>query len=136
MDHRRFDRLTRQVGQQTDRRSMIRTAIGGTLAVLGLGLAGRGAGAQSGREGGNCFTDADCETGLVCEGVGTSFIGSLIAEGYGPPTAGTLFGPQPGACRFRSGDNCAHSGQFCRNDGDCCNGLNLVCRNDTCKRSN
>jgi hypothetical protein len=136
MDDSRFDRLTRHIGHQTDRRSIVKTALGGTLALLGLGLAGRGAGAQSGREGGSCFTDADCETGLICEGVGTSFIGGLIAAGYGPPGAGTLFGPVPGTCHYRSGDNCAHSGQFCRNTDDCCNGLNLECHNDTCQRRN
>lgn len=136
MDNSRFDRLTRRVAKQADRRAMFKTAAGGALALLGLGAAGRTAGAQSGREGGRCFADADCETGLVCEGVSPSFIGSLIDEGYGPPTAGVLFGPNPGTCRYRSGDNCAHSGQFCRNDGDCCNGLNLVCRNDKCQRGN
>ena len=135
MDDSRFDRLTRQVARQTDRRTMVRTAAGGALALLGLGAAGRGAAAQSGREGGNCFSNADCETGLVCEGVTPSFLGGLIAQGYGPPTAAAFFPDRPGTCRYRS-DNCAHSGQFCRNDGDCCNGLNLVCRNDKCQRSN
>lgn len=136
MDNSRFDRLTRQVAQQTDRRAMFRTAAGGALALLGLGAARREAGAQSGFEGGRCFTDADCDTGLICQGVTPSFIGLLIGEGYGPPSAEAFFGPNPGACRYRSGDNCAHVGQACRNDGDCCNGLNLVCNNDTCRRSN
>jgi hypothetical protein len=136
MDDSRFDRLTRQVAKQTDRRSMFKTAAGGALALLGLGAAGRGAGAQSGFEGGRCFTTADCGDGLVCEGVTPSFISVLIGEGYGPPSAAGLFGPNPGTCRFRSGDNCAHSGQECRNDDDCCNGLNLECRNDTCQRRN
>src|SRR5215217_2017711 len=134
MDDSRFDRLTRQVAQQTDRRTMVKTAIGGTLALLALGTIGRKVEAESGREGGNCFTDADCETGLVCEGVTTSFIGGLIAEGFGPPDAGALFGPRPGTCRYRSGDNCTHSGQFCQNDSDCCNGLNLTCHNNKCER--
>ena len=136
MDNSRFDRLTRQVARQTDRRAMFKTAAGGALALLGLGAAGRGAAAQGGFEGGRCFTDADCGTGLVCEDVTPSFIGQLIGEGYGPPTAGALFGPNPGTCRYRSGDNCAHSGQECRNDDDCCNGLNLVCHNDRCQRRN
>ena len=136
MDDSRFDRLTRQVARQTDRRAMFKTAAGGALALLGLGAAGRSAGAQGGFEGGRCFIDADCGTGLICEGVRPSFVGGLIAEGYGPPTAGTLFSPLPGACRYRSGDNCAHSGQDCRGDDDCCNGLNVVCRNDKCQRRN
>ena len=136
MDDRRFDRLTRQVAKQTDRRAMFKTAAGGALALLGIGAAGRRVGAQSGFEGSRCLTDADCGTGLVCEGVAPSFIGLLIGEGYGPPSAGALFGPNPGTCRYRSGDNCAHSGQECRNDDDCCNGLNLVCHNDKCQRRN
>ena len=136
MDDNRFDDLTRRVGRQTDRRVMFKTTAGGALALLGLGAARRGVGAQSGREGGNCFTNADCEIGLVCEGGGLSFIGQLIGEGYGPPSAETFFGPIPGTCRYRSGDNCAHSGQFCRNDVDCCNSLNLVCRNAKCQRDN
>jgi hypothetical protein len=136
MDNNRFDRLTRRVGRQTDRRAMFKTAAGGALALLGLGVAGRETGAQSGFEGGRCFTDADCDTGLVCQGVTESFIGQLIGEGYGPPSAEAFFGPNPGTCRYRSGDNCAHVGQACRNDGDCCNGLNLFCNNDTCHRRN
>ena len=36
MDDRRFDRLTRQVGQQTDRRAMFKTAAGGALSLVGL----------------------------------------------------------------------------------------------------
>ncbi len=136
MDDCRFDRLTRQVARQTDRRAMFKTAAGGALALFGLGAAGRAAGAQSGFEGSRCFTDADCGTGLVCEGVSPSLIGQLIGEGYGPPAAEAFFGPNPGTCRYRSGDNCAHSGQACGNDDDCCNGLNLVCHNDKCQRRN
>jgi hypothetical protein len=135
MDDARFDRLTRQVGQQTGRRTMVKTALGGALTLVGLGAAGRRASAQSEREGSNCFTDADCGTGLFCEDVSPSLIGGLISEGYGPPAAGALFGPSSGTCRYRS-DNCGHSGQFCRNDGDCCNGLSLICRNDKCQRDN
>ena len=136
MDDNRFDSLTRRVGRQTDRRAMFKTAAGGALALLGFGATRRQVGAQSGFEGSNCFTTADCGTGLVCEGGGPSFIGQLIGEGYGPPFAEAFFGPIPGTCRFRSGDNCAHSGQECRNDDDCCNGLNLECHNDKCQRGN
>lgn len=132
MDAERFDRLTRQAA----RRPLLQAALGGAVALLGFGAARGGANAQSEREGSNCFTDADCGTGLLCEGVRPSLIGGLIGEGYGPPSAASLFGPLPGACRYRSGDNCARSGQFCRNDSDCCNGLNLICRNDKCQRDN
>lgn len=135
MDDNRFDLLTREVGLQTGRRTLVKTALGGALTLVGFGAAGRRAGAKSEREGSNCFTNADCGTGLICEGVRPSLIGGLVSEGYGPPTAGALFGPNPGTCRYRS-DNCGRSGQFCRSDGDCCNGLNLTCRNDKCQRDN
>jgi hypothetical protein len=127
MDANRFDHLSRQVGRQSDRRRMLKSIAGSALALVGVGAIQRRAGAQSGREGSNCFSTADCETGLICEGVGLSFLGELIASGYGPSYAGDLFGTSPGTCRYRGDDNCAHSGQYCREDADCCNGLNLTC---------
>jgi hypothetical protein len=134
MDSDRFDALSRRVATRTDRRKMLRSAAAGALAVVGLGAASRGAAAQSGREGSSCFANDDCETGLICEGVRTPFIATLIGQGYGPPSAAGLFPTRAGTCRYRSGDNCARSGQFCRNTSDCCNGLNLTCRNDKCQR--
>ena len=134
MDSDRFDALSRKIAARTDRRKVLRSAAAGTLAVVGLGAVGRQVSADSGREGSNCFSNFDCETGLICEGVTTPLIGVLIGEGFGPPSAGSLFGPRPGTCRYRGGDNCAKSGQFCRNTSDCCNGLNLTCRNDKCQR--
>jgi hypothetical protein len=109
---------------------MLKGIAGSALALVGVRTVQRHAGAQSGVEGSNCFSDADCETNLVCEGVTPSFISVLIGEGYGPPSAAGLFGPNSGTCRYRSGDNCAHSGQYCRSDDDCCNGLNLTCNRD------
>jgi hypothetical protein len=133
MDPHRFDRLSRQIGRQADRRTIFRTAAGGALALLGVGAAQQRA-AANGREGSSCFANDDCETGLICEGAGLSFLGQLIAAGYGPPSAAPLVGARAGTCRYRSGDNCARSGQFCRSDNDCCNGLNLVCRGSECER--
>jgi hypothetical protein len=133
MDADRFDRLSRRIGQRADRRSMFRAALGGSLAVLGIGTSVRNAAAITGEHGAECFTNADCETGLTCEGASRGLLGGLVAEGpYGPPIAATLFGPSPGRCRYRQG--CATSGQFCERNSDCCNGLNLVCRGRECQR--
>ena len=133
MDARRFDRLSRHVGQQTDRRRMIKAAAGGALGLLSLGTLRREAAAATGTEGDECVTNADCRTGLVCQGGSTGLLGGVVAEGpYGPPVASTLFGPSPGRCRYRQG--CATSGQFCESDSDCCSGSNLVCRGRECQR--
>lgn len=134
MDAERFDALSRRIGKRTDRRTMLRAAAAGTLALAGLGAAGRAAQASDGRDGSSCFANSDCETGLICEGVSTPLIATLIGEGFGPPSAAGFFPTRAGTCRYRGGDNCAKSGQFCRNTSDCCNGLNLTCRNDKCQR--
>jgi len=131
MDADRFDRLSRQVRRQSNRRRMLKGIAASALALVGVGAIQRRAGAQSGVEGSNCFSNADCESSLVCEGVGLTFLGELIASGYGPSFAGDIFNTtSPGTCRYRSGDGCAHSGQYCRSDDDCCNGLNLTCNRD------
>lgn len=91
-------------------------------------------GAQRGQARSSCFANDDHETGPICERVTTLAVGTLIGEGFGPPSAATFFPTHAGVCRYRGGDNRARSGQFCRNDNDCCNGLNLVCRNDKCQR--
>lgn len=136
MDEKEFDRLARRVGTQANRRTMLRAAAGGGLALFGLGAMRRQVAAADGREGSQCFTNSDCETGLICQGASSGLLGGLIASGiYGPPGTGALFGPRSGTCRYRDG-GCAKSGQFCRNNGDCCNGLNLICRNDKCQRDN
>jgi hypothetical protein len=133
MDDRRFDRWTRQVARQSDRRTLLRTAAGSALTLLGLAAASREVAAQSGSEGSSCAADADCESGLVCGGVTPSFLGGLIAQGYGPPSAAAFFPPRNGTCRYRH-DGCAHAGQYCATGADCCNGRNLICRNHECQR--
>ncbi|MCC7022097.1 MAG: hypothetical protein IT338_04680 [Thermomicrobiales bacterium] len=133
MDPQRFDQLTRRIGRQASRRALVKTSAGGALALLGLGLARRGAGAVRGQEGDSCTTSGDCQTGLVCQGASRGLLGGLVAEGpYGPPGAATLFGPTSGTCRYR--DHCAKSGQYCERNSDCCNGLNLVCQGHECQR--
>ena len=137
MDPKRFDRLARHVGDQSDRRHIVKVAASGALALLGLGAARTRSQAASGRDGDSCSTSADCETGLICQGASSGLLGGIIAEGpYGPPAASSIFGPREGTCRYRSGDDCARSGQYCRNNSDCCNGLNLVCRGQECQRRN
>ena len=130
MDADWFDRLSRQVGRQSDRRRMLKGIAGSALALVGVGAKQRLAAAQSGVQGSSCFSDADCENSLVCEGAGLTFLGELIAGGYGPAFAGDILGTRAGTCRYRSGEGCAHSGQYCRSDDDCCNGLNLTCNRD------
>lgn len=77
MDDRRFDELTRQVGELVDRRSTIKGVVGGALAALlgsvGLAEAGhrdrrrRRRRDRGGREGDRCGgNDGDCRRGLRC----------------------------------------------------------------------
>lgn len=111
MDGKRFDYLTRSLGEQTDRRGMARAAAGGALALLGLGALGSEAFAKNnnnksgGFEGDTCDTNSDCRKGLRCKGAGR--------------------------CRYKA--NCGgKQGDACKNSGDCCNGLR--CKNDKCKK--
>ena len=134
MDPQRFDQMTRQVGTQTDRRHIVKSVASGALALLGLGIVQSRTRAASGKDGDTCSTNADCETGLICQGASRGLLGGIVAEGpYGPPYAADLLGPSDGTCRYRDG-NCAKSGQYCSKNSDCCNGSNLVCRGHKCKR--
>ncbi|MFN8592297.1 MAG: hypothetical protein U0031_12630 [Thermomicrobiales bacterium] len=71
MDERRFDHLTRIISEQPDRRSMLKAASGGALAVLGASVLGRTADAQDvvaegkGFKGSKCDDNNDCKKGLV-----------------------------------------------------------------------
>jgi hypothetical protein len=137
MDARNFDRLSRHVGAQRMRRTMLRSALGGALALLGAGAVGREVtAAATGYNGDPCFTAADCQTGLVCQGGSTGILGGTLAGGpYGPPSAAPLLEGSSGRCRYHSSCG-AKSDQACRNTGDCCSGLNLHCHNNTCRRRN
>lgn len=136
MDTTRFDRLTRQVAGQSDRRSMVKAALAGTLAMVGAGALGRRASANDGFEGAVCSSSADCKTGLVCEGSSTGILGGALAGvPYGPPGVDLpLISGSTGHCRYRSGDSCAKVNQACNRTSDCCNGLGLSCHNKKCKR--
>lgn len=136
MDPNRFDRLSRRIGRQTDRRQLAKITAGGTLAVLGLGAVQHQARAVRGQEGDPCTTNGDCQTGLVCQGASRGLLGGLVAAGpYGPPSVASLLGSTSGTCRYRDG-SCAKSGQYCERTSDCCNGLNLVCQGHECQRRN
>jgi hypothetical protein len=108
----RFDRLSRTIGAQTDRRGMLKAAAGGTLALLGVGALGRPAAAaqdvtaeSNGFKGDKCDNNNDCKKGLRCG--------------------------NNGRCEYKK--NCGgKKGAACKNNGDCCG--NLRCKNKRCKR--
>lgn len=113
MDGNRFDNLSKTIGEQTSRRGMLKTAAGGTLAVLGLGALGRVALGQDvtaesqGFKGDDCESDDDCRRGLICNS----------------------------ASRCEYTRNCGgRKRDACKKDNDCCNGKNLECKNRKCKR--
>ncbi len=114
VDGNRFDNLTRVIGAQTDRRSILKTATGGTLAMLGLGAISRVALGQdveaesNGFKGDSCTANSDCKKGLICN-------------------------QNKDKCEYKS--NCGgKKGQACKNNGDCCKNKNLKCQNRKCKR--
>lgn len=113
MDTNRFDNLSRLVGEQADRRRMLKTAAAGTLAMLGLGAVSRVAlgqdvSAEAGFEGQDCDSQDDCRRGLICN-------------------------HSRNRCEYRR--NCGgKKGDACRNNGDCCKNKNLICRKRKCRR--
>lgn len=110
MDDVRFDDLSRSIGEQTDRRGMLKAAAGGTLALLGVGALGRAAAAQdvsaesNGFDGDKCKNNNDCKKGLKCKG--------------------------NGRCEYKKGCG-GKKGDACKNNGDCCG--KLRCKNKKCK---
>jgi hypothetical protein len=114
VDDNRFDALSRTIGEQADRRRMLKTAAAGTLAALGMGALGRVALGQdvsaesNGFKGDKCDRNSDCKTGLICN---SNF-----------------------KCEYKK--NCGgKKGDACKNNGDCCNGKNLKCKSRKCKRN-
>ena len=134
MDANRFDRLSQHVGKQASRRSMIKAAAGGAVALLGLGAVSRAAAAATGFNGDTCDASGDCRDGLVCQGASTGLLGgSLAGIPYGPPGISLPFlTGKSGTCRYR--DGCARNNQACRRNDDCCNGEDLFCDNNRCKK--
>ena len=113
MDANRFDSLARSIGEQRNRRDMLKSVAAGTLAVAGLGAVARTALGQDvsaesqGFKGDDCDTDDDCRRGLICNA----------------------------ARRCEYERNCGGKKRdACKKDNDCCNGRNLVCQNRKCRR--
>jgi len=135
MDAERFDRMTRTVAKSANRRTLLRSGAAGAMALLGMRAVREQAAANDGYDGSVCDTNADCRTGLICEGSSTGILGgSLAGTPYGPGVSIPLIDGKSGRCRYRDGDNCAKSGQTCERDSDCCNGLGLTCRGKKCSR--
>jgi hypothetical protein len=114
VDSNRFDNLARIVGEQTDRRRMLKVAAGSALAVAGLGALTRTAlgedvsAESNGFKGDSCDgSNSSCKKGLICN---SNF-----------------------RCEYRN--NCGgKKNQACKNNGDCCKNQNLECDNRKCKR--
>ena len=114
MDGNRFDALSRAIGEQTDRRAMVKAAAGGTLAALGLGsfaseALGQDVGIEArGFKGKPCDTNRECRKGLKC---------NLTRN----------------KCEYKK--NCGgKKNDACRRTKECCSGLE--CRNRKCRRRN
>jgi hypothetical protein len=111
VDTNRFDNISRKIGEQTDRRGMLKTAAGGTLAILGLGAVSRVAfgqevSAEAGFKGQNCDEDNDCKRGLICN-------------------------QTRGKCEYEK--KCGgKNGDACTNNKDCCGGFQ--CNSRKCRR--
>ena len=114
MEADRFDRLTRNLGAQTGRRDMLKTAAASALALTGMGALGRVAFGQDveaesnkGFKGDKCNNNHDCKKGLKCN--------------------------SNDRCEYKN--NCGgKKGDACKNNGDCCKNDNLKCKNKKCKR--
>jgi hypothetical protein len=118
VDDNRFDSLTRKVGEQTDRRSMLKAATAGALGLMGLGVLGREALAQDvsieskGYDGDKCQKNKDCKKGLRCDKNNNK---------------------KNGRCEYKN--NCGgKKGDACKNNGDSCGGFK--CKNKKCKKKN
>ena len=135
MDDSRFDRLTRRVAQQADRRTVAKTALGGALALLGIGGLAEQSEARNNRnnrsnrtgfEDDPCASNADCLEGLQCRGAGAG-----LAAGYRTRIDLPLITGKEGTCRYRQACG-GEQGDACKGNGDCCD--DLTCDNNRCRR--
>lgn len=110
VDSNQFDNLSRHIGEQTDRRGMLKTAAGGAMALLGLGALGRAVGAQDvsaegGYKGQSCNKNSNCKKGLKCN--------------------------SKGRCEYKK--SCGgQKNDACKKTNDCCGGFR--CKNKKCKK--
>ena len=111
MDSNRFDNISRRIGEQSDRRGMLKTAAGGALALLGATTLSRVAlgqdvQAEAGFKNQNCNSDKNCKKGLFCN--------------------------DNGKCEYVK--KCGgKGGDACKKSNDCCKGFRCN-DNDKCKR--
>jgi hypothetical protein len=110
MDANRFDRLSRAVGDQMDRRGMFKAAAGGALGLLGLSVLDGDVSAK-GFDGDRCKKNKNCGTGLECRG------------------SKKKRKDNKGKCRYR--DGCGDKGDACQNNDDCCG--SRKCRDKECR---
>ena len=113
MDAGQFDDLTRSVGEQPDRRGMLKATIAGALGLLGLGALSEDA-LGKGFDGQKCKKNKNCKTGLKCKG------------------SKKKRKKNKGRCRYNGG--CGKTGDACRNNADCCG--SRKCRNNNCRSQN
>ena len=105
MDTERFDDMTRAVGEETNRRGMLKAAVGGALGLLGLGALQDVVLASSGFKGDSCNKNKDCKKGLKCQ--------------------------NGKRCKYKK--NCGGKKKdACQKNKDCCGGLK--CRGRKCKK--
>jgi hypothetical protein len=120
---------------------MIKTAFGGTLALLGIGIHEQASEArnrnksaknrranQTGYEDDECATNDDCLKGLRCEGARAG-----IDPGRPTLIPIPVISGRTGRCRYTKGCG-GERGDACKRNGDCCNGDNLTCDNNRCRR--
>jgi len=67
LDDRQFDDMTRTVGMQSDRRGMLKAAVGGALGLVGLSALSDGALADDVVAEKKCKKDKDCNGHDVCK---------------------------------------------------------------------
>jgi hypothetical protein len=140
LEGKQFDALTRHLGRQTARRTMIRSAVGGTLALLGIGIVDQASearnrgnnnrGRRTGFENDECATNDDCLEGLRCQGAKAG-----IAPGFPTPIAIPVISGKLGQCRYKQGCG-GKKNDACKSNNDCCSGDNLTCDNRRCKPDN
>jgi hypothetical protein len=106
MDADRFDDLTRDVGEQTDRRGMFKAAVGGALGLLGLGALQETVLAGKGFKNDRCKKNSDCKKGLRCN-------------------------KNKDKCKYEK--NCGgKKNDACQKNKDCCSGFK--CKGKKCKK--